>query len=177
MNEEYKEKDMGTGFTTSDAILTQAMSSGNLAGGRNALWNQGGGSIATPWAVEDVKDTVNQQAGCINGTLESLTRTLSNDATNDRITAGFSHACDKAEAVAVRNSEQLFALSRDIDNKFALVTAQNHGLEMTMKDTEISRLKDDLAVSRDRNNISETVERTLATFKNCGCCGNGKHHG
>lgn len=179
-------------------IAVGSLLSGGAYGGRGrgGAWDGDGGTIATPWAVADVKSNVNQQADCINGTLETLTRTFATEATNKNITDGFGHACDKAEAVAVRNSDQLFAMSRDIDNKFAIVTEQNHQNALAGKDAEIRNVERFCRLESGQATIVAKIDankeygelfaenQSLKTQIACGCvtgcstpCNSHGHHG
>lgn len=174
-----------------------------LAGGRGGYGVGGGGAWGggtcgvAPWAgpasnaarIEGVERTVNQQADCINGTLESLSRTLSFDALTKTVTDGNTRLCDKSEATAVRNSDQLFALSRDIDNKFALVTEQNHRAEVKSVEQycDLKAGQATIEAKIDANqkfNELFSENQALKTQIACGCvtgcstpCNGHGHHG
>jgi hypothetical protein len=176
------ENKMSDGFSTNDAVLWGAMNNmGNRRGGDGA-WGNGdvGFGAQGPWAGPTER-TVNQQSSCINGTLESLTRTLAMDAINKNVSDGFSRACDKAEAVAVRNSDQLYGIARDLDNKFSKVTEQNHGIALAMKDQEIRNVERYCELKSGQATIEAKVDanqkfnelfsenQSLKTQVACGC--------
>lgn len=99
----------------------------------------------------------------------------------------FNRLCDKLSDQNTVIGQNMLQLTRDQNDARAeaakcccdiKVQAANDKAELKadIKELEVSRLKDELSKARDANNISETVERTLAAMKNCGCCGGG-HHG
>lgn len=180
---------------TEIAVGSLLAGGGGVGGVGRGAWDRGG-TIATPWSVQDVNDTINGQADCINGNLEGLARTLSFDAVTKTVTDGNTRLCDKSEANAVRNSDQLFALSRDIDNKFAIVTNQNHQAALSAKDSEIRNVERFCKLESGQATIIAKIDankeygelfaenQSLKTQIACGCvtgcstpCNSHGHHG
>lgn len=191
-----EEYDMsGTVGTDTAGILalladTSRAGRGNFYGG-----GEGGNGGFGPWAgpasnaarIESVGKTVGLEANCINGTLESLTRTLASDATNKNISDANGRICDRLSAMEAQSARDLLQVTRDQNDARAeaakcccdiQLQAANDKAELKseIKDLEVSRLKDELAKARDANNISATVQQTIAAMKQCGCCGSS-HHG
>lgn len=165
------------------ALLKDTSNSNGFFGNGN-----GNGGFA-PWAgpasnavrTEGVEKTVRLEASCINSVLESLTRTLATDAINKNIADGFGRTSDQVSSAAMRHSDQMYQMARDIDNKFANVTEQNHGIALAMKDQEIRNVERFCTLKAGQATIEAKVDanqkymelfsenQSLKTQVACGC--------
>lgn len=112
------DSDMERPTDISDVLTVRGAGIGFGGYGLGGYAGGGRGSFASPEAnavrINGVESTVNQHASCINGTLESLTRTLSSDATNKNIIDGNMRICDRLSAMENQRGQDLLFVSREL---------------------------------------------------------------
>jgi hypothetical protein len=196
-----EEADMAGSIDTNTAgiyaLLADTARAGN--GRFGAGGGEGGNGGLAPWAgpganaqrILGVESTVNQQADCINGTLESLTRTLAGDATNKNIADGFSRVCEGISDADRRNTDGQFrqeiraqdrATAALMQTRLDDITRQGHAAEVKNVE-QFCELKAGQAVIlaevKHNKEYGElfTENAFLKSNAACGCGCRDNHHG
>jgi hypothetical protein len=178
------EDKMSDGFSTNDAVLWGAMNNmgnrnvGGGAWGDGAVGFGGRGVYASP---ENIRADILSNRDIGNTGIENLQREFANITSRDQVSDGFNRICDKMDSNATRQSDQMFALTRDVDNKFGIVTTQNHGIALAMKDQEIRNVERYCELKAGQATIEAKVDanqkfnelfaenQSLKTQVACGC--------
>jgi len=190
-----EEYDMSGGTVGTDtAAVLALLADTSRAGGRGGGFfggGEGGNGGFAPWAGPGtIRADILANRDIGNTGIENLQREFASITSRDQVNAGFSRVCDKLDVNATRQSDQLFALARDVDNKVSVVTEQNHSIALGMKDQEIRNVERFCKLESGQATIVATLSsnkeiaqkdariQALETQIQCGChCDDGRHHG
>lgn len=92
-------------------------------------YNWAGTGACGGWATP-IERAGERNSDCLGDKIGMVALNQSFARTDKSVIDGNNNICDKLTDNATRSSDQIYALSRDVDNKFAATTAQIHGVEL-----------------------------------------------